>query len=72
MKAPDEIVRGFFIGGGNRELLAQVAHVLAPKISDGTPGVHWRSSKALCFQWFFRWSPAGIAQAKDELSEQNI
>jgi hypothetical protein len=60
-KALGEIVRGFFMGGGHRELLAQVAHNLAPKISDGTQSVRRRSVKTPCFQWFHHLPPDGIA-----------
>jgi hypothetical protein len=50
--------------GGHRELLAQVAHNLAPKISDGTQSIRRRSLKTLCFQWFYHLPPDGIAQAE--------
>jgi hypothetical protein len=38
--------------GGHRELLAQVAHNLAPKNSDGTQSVRQRSVKRLVFNGF--------------------
>jgi hypothetical protein len=40
------------MGGGHRELLAQMAHNLAPKISVGTQSVCRRSVKTLFFNGF--------------------
>jgi hypothetical protein len=59
IKAPDDFVRGFFVGGGNRELLAQVAQPFAPKIYDGTlrgrPGILGKALFSMVWALARRW-----------------